>query len=72
MREGTSGEFIGICQLALDEATGAVYFGLRSAYPDEVKSGLMRYNPNTGYIEHVVEGVEVYGVAVNNTKSKLF
>ena len=70
--EGSSGEFMGICQLAIDEATGCVYFGLRSAYPDEVKSGLMRYNPATRVIEHVIEGVEVYGVAVNNSKSKLF
>lgn len=70
--EGSSGEFIGLCQLTLDEATGCVYFGLRSAYPDEVKSGLMRYNPATKHIEHVIEGVEVYGVAVNNGKSKLF
>ncbi|MDR3219391.1 MAG: PKD domain-containing protein [Dysgonamonadaceae bacterium] len=70
--EGSSGEFIGICQLTLDEATGCVYFGLRSANPDEIKSGLMRYNPAKGIIEHVIEGVEVYGVAVNNSKSKLF
>ncbi len=70
--EGSSGEFIGICQMAIDEATGDVYFGLRSAYPDEVKSGLMRYNATTGKIEHVIEGVEVYGVSINNSKSKLF
>jgi PKD repeat protein len=70
--EGSSGEFIGISQLTLDEATGCVYFGLRSANPTEVKSGLMRYNPATGKIEHVIEGVDVFGVAVNNSKSKLF
>jgi PKD repeat protein len=70
--EGSAGEFIGICQLALDESTGCVYFGLRSANPDEVKSGLMRYNPANNNIEHVIEGIEVYGVAINNTKSKLF
>lgn len=70
--EGSSGEFIGICQMALDDATGCVYFGLRSANPDEVKTGLMRYNPAKGIIESVIEGVEVYGVAVNNAKSKLF
>lgn len=72
--EGSSGEFIGLCQLSLDESTGCVYFGLRSAFPDEVKSGLMRYNPAKGNkgIEHVIEGIEVYGVAVNNGKSKLF
>jgi len=70
--EGGSGEFIGICQLALDESTGCVYFGLRSANPDEIKTGLMRYNPATRVIEQVIEGIEVYGVAVNNIKSKLF
>ena len=69
--EGATGEFIGICQLALDENTGSVYFGLRSADP-AVKSGLMRYNPATGFIEHVIESVSVYGVAINKAKSKLF
>ncbi|MFA6609117.1 MAG: PKD domain-containing protein, partial [Candidatus Paceibacterota bacterium] len=70
--EGSTGEFIGISQLALDESTGCVYFGLRSANPTEVKSGLMRYNPAINKIEQVIEGIEVYGVVVNNTKSKLF
>jgi len=69
--EGSSGEFIGICQLALDENDGCVYFGLRSA-DATVKSGLMRYNPAKAVIEYVIEDVEVYGVAVNKTKSKLF
>lgn len=69
--EGSAGEFIGICQLALDENDGSVYFGLRSA-DATVKSGLMRYNPAKGFIEHVIEGIEVYGVSVNQTKSKLF
>lgn len=69
--EGSSGEFIGICQLALDENDGCVYFGLRSA-DATVKSGLMRYNPAKAIIEYVIEDVEVYGVTVNKTKSKLF
>ena len=69
--EGSTGEFIAICQLALDENDGCVYFGLRSG-DSSVKSGLMRYNPSTGFIEYVIEGVDVYGVAVNKTKSKLF
>ena len=69
--EGSAGEYIGICQLALDETDGCVYFGLRSA-DATVKSGLMRYNPAKGFIEHVIEGVEVYGVSVNKTKAKLF
>jgi PKD repeat protein len=69
--EGSTGEYIAVCQLALDRATGAVYFGLRSGDPD-MKSGLMRYNPTSGRLEYVVEGVEVYGLAINNTPSKLF
>ena len=69
--EGSTGEFIAICQLALDENDGCVYFGLRSG-DAAVKSGLMRYNPASGFIEYVIEGVDVYGVAVNKTKSKLF
>ena len=69
--EGASGEFITICQLALNEEDGCVYFGYRSGETD-MKSGLMRYNPATNNIEYVIEGVEVYGVAINNTKSKLF
>lgn len=71
MGEGSSGEFIGISQLALDKETGNVYFGLRSADAD-VKSGLMRYNAAKGIIEHVIEGEEVYGVSINPNKSKLF
>ena len=69
--EGSTGEFIGICQLTLDPNTGCVYFGYRSS-DASIKSGLMRYNPSTGIIEHVLEGVEVYGVAVNSKPSKLF
>ncbi len=69
--EGSSGEFIGVSQLTIDKATGDVYFGLRSGDP-AMKSGLMRYSASKKVIEYVIEGVEVYGVAVNNTKSKLF
>lgn len=76
MGEGSSGEFIGICQLALDEATGCVYFGLRSA-DASVPSGLYRYNPNLAgdglnKIECVIPNVSIYGVAINKTPSKLF
>ncbi len=71
MGEGAAGEYIGICQLALDDTDGSVYFGLRSA-DATVKSGLMRYNPASGFIEYVIQGIDVYGVAVNKTKSKLF
>lgn len=72
--EGTTSEPVGICQLALDEASGCVYFGFRRA-PDDATSapsGLMRYNPATGKVETVIEGVEIYGLVVNNTPSKMF
>jgi len=73
-RDGAAGEYIGICQLAVDEATGNVYFGYRTSNPDDIKSGLMRYNRAKNIIEHVplIEGIEIFGVAVNNNKSKLF
>jgi hypothetical protein len=69
--EGSSGEYIGICQLALNSSDGSVYYGFRSG-DNDLKSGLMRYNPSTGYIQYLLEGVKVYGVVVNNTKTKLF
>ena len=76
MGEGSSGEFIGICQLAFDEVTGCVYFGLRSG-DASVPSGLYRYNPNLegdglNKIECVIPNVSIYGVAINKTPSKLF
>lgn len=72
-REGTSSEAVAICQLALDEATGCVYFGYRSDGKDSnAPSGLMRYNPSTGKVETVIDGVEIYGVTINPNKSKLF
>ncbi len=72
MGEGNTDEFIGICQMALDENTGDVYFGFRSADETMVPSGLMRYNAETGEVEHVIQGVKVFGVAVCPIQSKLF
>ncbi len=73
-KEGYAQECVGICQLALDEATGYVYFGYRPD-PDNTTlppAGLMRYNPATGKVETVVEGVEIYGCVINPTPSKVF
>ncbi len=73
-KEGYGDEAVGICQLALDEATGCVYFGYRPA-PDNTTAppaGLMRYNPAKGKVETVIEGVEIYGVTINPTPTKLF
>lgn len=69
--EGSSGEFIGICQMAIDESTGDVYFGLRSG-DASMKSGVYRYNATSRVLESVIEGVNVYGVAINQNPSKLF
>jgi len=70
--EGSSGEYVYITQLALDAEDGSVYFGYRTGDATKVTSGLKRYNPATNKVESVIDGVEVYGVTINNTKSKLF
>lgn len=70
--EGNSSEYIGVCQLALDKATGNVYFGYRSSEPENVASGLIRYNKQTGKLEHVLKNVDIYGICINPTNSKLF
>ncbi|MBO7455780.1 MAG: PKD domain-containing protein [Paludibacteraceae bacterium] len=73
--EGTKdSEVVGICQMALDEATGCVYFGYRNTQNDQTcaPSGVYRYNPATDKVEPVIEGPLVYGLVVNNTPSKLF
>ena len=81
--EGAENEYAAICQLALDRATGDVYFGLRSADKDN-DSGLYRvvateaakqdFTGPTKAME-IVPGTEkdlIYGVSINNTPSKLF
>ncbi len=72
-RDGWGDEVVAICQLAMDDATGCVYFGFRSpGDATNAPSGLMRYNPATQKVETVVDGVNVYGVVVNPNPSKLF
>ncbi|MFA6871413.1 MAG: PKD domain-containing protein [Bacteroidaceae bacterium] len=70
--EGASGEYIDICQMVLDTDDGSVYFGYRKDEVSTVASGLKRYNPATNKIETVIDGVDIYGIAINNEKSKLF
>lgn len=70
--EGASGEYIDICQMALDNEDGSVYFGYRKDANSTVPSGLKRYNPATKKIESVIDNVSIYGVAINNSKAKLF
>lgn len=73
MGEGSSGEFIGICQLAIDYSTGDVYFGYRSDNSSSsAVSSLIRYNASTDQLEYVVQDVLIYGVCINNEPTKLF
>ena len=70
---GWGDEVVAICQLAVDDATGCVYFGFRSpGDATNAPTGLMRYNPATQKVETVIEGVDVYGLAINPAPSKLF
>ncbi len=72
--EGTSGEYIDICQMALDPDDGSVYFGFRADPTSATNSGVMRcYKDGASYkVETVIAGVEIYGIAINHKKSKLF
>lgn len=71
--EGSSGEFCGITQFAIDETTGLIYFGYRATgSASDCKSGLMYFDPADQKVHTLFEGVEVYGACVNPTPSKLF
>jgi PKD repeat protein len=75
-KEGTGTESIGICQMTYDEINDCVYFAYRNNAPggeDKFpKSGIYCYNVTSGQVTCLIEGVEAYGVAVNNIPSKLF
>jgi len=70
--EGSVSEYIDICQMVLDPDDGSVYFGYRKDPTSSVVSGLKRYNPATNKIESIIDNVEIYGIAINHTKAKLF
>mgnify|MGYP003289187880 FL=1 len=73
--EGTGVESVGITQIAYDDVNECVYFAYRnngtstSSRPD---TGIYCYNLNSGEVTCLIKGVSAYGVAVNNTPSKLF
>ena len=75
-KEGTGTESIGICQMTYDEINDCVYFAYRNNAPGGADkfpaSGIYSYNVTTGVVTCLIEGVEAYGVAVNNNPSKLF
>ena len=74
-KEGTGSESVGITQMAYDEMNDCVYFAYRNnsyssyMYPP---TGIYSYNMATGEVTCLIEGVEAYGLTVNNTPSKLF
>lgn len=74
-KEGTGSESVGITQMAYDEVNDCVYFAYRNnsyssyMYPP---TGIYSYNMATGEVTCLIEGVEAYGLTVNNTPSKLF
>ncbi|MCU6769736.1 PKD domain-containing protein [Barnesiella propionica] len=71
--EGSSGEYIDVCQMIVDNTDGSVYFGYRKADADKEPTGLKRWNPaNPTKLETIVDGVRIYGIAINNTETKLF
>lgn len=70
--EGSSGEYIGVCQMALDEATGDVYFAYRAE--DKTQTGLYRYDAAAKTLSLVedTKGTEIYGVVINQQPTILF
>lgn len=70
--EGSAGEYVDVCQMALDPDDGSVYFGYRRDPSSTIISGLKRYDPATNKLISLVDNVEIYGVAINHRKSKLF
>ena len=74
-KEGTGSESVGITQMAYDEANDCVYFAYRNNGLNIDRcppTGIYSYNVSTGQVTCLIEGVEAYGLTVNNTPSKLF
>lgn len=73
--EGTGVESVGITQMAYDDVNECVYFAYRnngSNTSDRPNTGIYCYNLVSGEVSCLIDGVAAYGVAVNNTPSKLF
>ena len=73
--EGTGVESVGITQMAYDDVNECVYFAYRNngtSTSNRPNTGIYCYNLVTNEVSCLVEGVAAYGVAVNNTPSKLF
>lgn len=73
--EGTGVESVGITQMAYDDVNECVYFAYRNngtSTSNRPDTGIYCYNLNSGEVTCLIKGVSAYGVAVNNTPSKLF
>ena len=74
--EGTGSESVGICQMVYDEINDCVYFGYRNNSVGGAEkfppTGIYCYNVASGQVTCLIEGVSVYGLAVNNNPAKLF
>lgn len=73
--EGTGSESVGICQMVYDEVNDCVYFAYRNnsaASATLPPTGIYSYHVASGTVTCLIPGVSAYGVAVNNTPSKLF
>ena len=73
--EGTGVESVGITQISYDDINECVYFAYRNngkvtdRYPN---TGIYCYSFKTEQVTCLIEGVSVYGLAVNNIPAKLF
>lgn len=70
--EGAGVEQVSVSQMVVDEETGKIYFGLCSDDEAKMPSGVYEYNPADKKFNCMVLGTGVYGVAINNNKTKLF
>ena len=70
----TADEGLWIPQLALDSATGLVYFGFNAASGfTTYTTGIKVFDPETGKISSVFNNTDkVYGIVVCDTETELF
>lgn len=74
--DGSSGEYVDVCQMTLDSDNGNVYFGLRASSVSQYPSGVYKCSYNTTLTNTkatcIVPNVLTYGMSVYDTESKLF
>lgn len=69
----TDSEGIHVCQFALDQPTGRVYFCFRPDGDANYQAGINYYDPATQKIQHYGEATDLAtGICINPVKTKLF